>query len=519
MTSPTRSGKTRRPLVLTAIVMAMFMAAIEATIVATAMPSIAAKLGGLSLYSWVFSSFLLMQAVTIPIYGKLADVFGRKLLFNTGIVIFLIASTLCGFAGSMMVLVVCRLGQGLGAGAIQPLAVTLIGDMYTLEERARVQGYVASVWGISAVLGPLAGALIVQYLPWAWVFWINVPFGLASIFLVSRYLHEHIEHRERSIDYAGAVLLLLALSSLMLALTQGSHWGVPAIALLVALAAGAFWMLLRQERWAADPVLHVELWRVRLIRLANLATLNAGVAMMGLIGFLPMFIQGVLHRSPVVAGLTLSMMSLGWPIASVIAGRALPRAGVPRLARSGGIALFAGSLIVALLGGYGPVAAASGSLLVGAGLGILNTTFIVTIQESVGWNQRGTATAMNILMRILGNALGAAVLGGVLNMALRRSIEAAGDSAGTSFATLQSLLEGTALPGAGTGALYEGFAAGLHGVFWTGVVFAGVVLVASWRIPHAQPAEPAPVQRPQTKAVTPGRKRDRGSHSVMGRSD
>lgn len=467
--------------------MAMFMSAIEATIVATAMPSIAAKLGGLSLYSWVFSSFLLIQAVTIPIYGKLSDVFGRKWLFITGIIIFLVASMLCGFAGSMASLVAFRFMQGLGAGAIHPLAITLIGDMYTVEERGRVQGYLASVWGISAVLGPLSGALIVQYLPWAWVFWINIPFGAACIALILRYLHERIERRERNIDYWGATLMLTALSSLMLALTQSARWGVAGVAPLVALAVAAFWLLLRQERRVPDPVLHIELWNNPLIRLANLATLNAGVAMMGLIGFLPAFVQGVLDRSALVAGLTLCMMSIGWPMASFTTGRILTRVGAPRLARAGGVAVFAGSLIVALAADHGPLAAGAGSFVLGAGLGILNTTFIVTIQSSVGWSQRGAATAMNILMRTLGNAFGAAVFGGVLNIALHRYFAARSEGVALSLESMQSLLGGAGgSAGADMTGLHAGLGSGLHIVFWTGVLFAAATLAASWRLPSMQ---------------------------------
>ncbi len=488
-----RARQTRRPLVLAAIVLAMFMAAIEATIVATAMPSIAAKLGGLSLYSWVFSSYLLMQAVSIPIYGKLSDVFGRKRLFIVGIVVFLVASTLCGFAPSMAWLVAMRFLQGLGAGAIQPLATTLIGDLYTIDERARVQGYVASVWGVSSVLGPLSGALIVQYLPWAWVFWINLPFGVACIALVSRHLHEHVEHRAREIDYAGAALLLAGLGLLMIVLTQANRLGVAGAVPLAALAGAGFWLLVRQERSAPDPVLHIELWNNRLIRTASLATLNAGVAMMGLVGFLPAFVQGVLGRSPLVAGLTLCMMSIGWPIASFITGRILVRTGAAPLARAGGAMVFGGSLIVALVAGYGPVAAGAGTLVLGAGLGILNTTFIVTIQSSVGWNQRGIATAMTILMRILGNALGAAVFGGVLNFALHRSL---GGAREFSLESMQSLLDGSASSaGAGAAALHAGLGSGLHIVLWAGVLFAAAAMAASWRLPR-QRLELEPVEVP-----------------------
>jgi EmrB/QacA subfamily drug resistance transporter len=478
------SKQTHRPLVLGALVVAMFMAAIEATIVATAMPSIVTKLGGLALYSWVFSGFLLMQAVTTPIYGKLSDLFGRKRVFMTGISIFLLGSVLCGLAWSMAALVAFRVVQGLGAGAVQPLAVTLIGDLYSIEERGRIQGYVASVWGTSAILGPLAGALIVQHAHWAWIFWLNVPFGLAALALAGRYLHEKVERKKKpAIDYAGAALLLLFLSTLMLVLTQGSRWGLAQTAPLVVLGAIAFLLFVRQERSAPDPVMHLELWGKRMIALANLATFAGGVAMMGVIGFLPVSIQGVLGGSALAAGFALCAMSLGWPIASVVTGRLLLRVGMRRLARFGGATVFLGSLAVALTAGHDAFAAGAGSFVMGIGFGVLNTTFIVSIQTSVDWAQRGVATASNILMRILGNALGAAVFGGVLNLALRHALGESGAAA--SLGSAQDLLGGEA-----SGAFRLGLASGVHWVFAAVVLFSAVTLAASWMMPDQKARGP-----------------------------
>ena len=458
----------------------MFMAAIEATIVATAMPSIVAKLGGLALYSWVFSGFLLMQAVGTPVYGKLSDLFGRKRVFMLGISIFLLGSVLCGLAWSMAALVAFRVVQGLGAGAVQPLAVTLIGDLYSIEERSRIQGYIASVWGTSAILGPLAGALIVQHMHWAWIFWLNVPFGLVALVLAGRYLHEKVERKKPAIDYAGAALLLLFLSTLMLVPTQGSRWGLAETVPLVAVGAVAFLLFVRQERGAPDPIMHLELWKKRMIALANLATLAGGVAMMGVIGFLPVSIQGVLGGSALVAGFALCAMSLGWPLASVITGRLLLRVGMRRLARVGGSMVFLGSLAVALTAGRDAVAAGAGSFVMGMGFGVLNTTFIVSIQASVEWAQRGVATSSNILMRILGNALGAAVFGGVLNLALRHALGESGAAAALRGA--QDLL-GSEISGAGASAFRLGLASGLHWVFAVVALFSAVTLAASWMMP------------------------------------
>lgn len=482
--------RTRRPLVLGALVLAMFLAAIEGTIVATAMPSIAAKLGGFSLYGWVFSAYLLMQAVTTPIFGKLADLFGRKPVFIAGVLTFLLGSALCGFSPSMGSLIAFRFLQGAGAGAVLPISATLAGDLYSLAERGRVQGYLASVWGVSSIVGPLAGGLIVERADWHWIFWLNIPFGLVAVGLIAAFLHEPVEHRERSVDIAGAALLLVSLSSLMLALTQGEAWGGASAAGLLALSAATLLVFLRHERRAADPLMHLELWSNRVIRLGNAAILMVGVSMIGLITFLPTFVQGVLGRSALVAGFTLSGMSLGWPIASVVAGRLFVRLGVRRLVRIGGGAALLGALLIALLAGRGPVHAGLGAFVMGVGFGLLNTTYIVAIQSSVRWNQRGVATASNMLMRNLGNAVGAALLGGVLNLWLGRYLDRRGLGDRVSLDSVRDLIgEGPAggLDPALLPLLQGGLSEGLHLVFWVILLFAAGTFAISWRVPDLPP--------------------------------
>ena len=203
--------------------LAMFVGAVEATIVTTAMPAIASDLGGFSRYSWIFSSYLLMSTVTVLIYGKLADLFGRKPILFIGLTIFLIGSILCGFAVSMEQLIVFRLLQGLGAGAVMPIATTIVGDIYTTEERAKVQGYLSSVWGISAVSGPVIGGLIVQYMNWKFVFWVNVPLGILAMVGIYLFLHEPKREKKVSIDYKGAFLLTLSLSTILFWLVEGGQ--------------------------------------------------------------------------------------------------------------------------------------------------------------------------------------------------------------------------------------------------------------------------------------------------------
>ena len=483
--------RTHRPLVLTGMVLAMILAAIEGTIVATAMPSIAGRLGGFALYSWVFSSYLLMQAVMTPIFGKLSDLYGRKPVLMVGVVVFLIGSVLCGMAQSMTALIAFRFIQGAGAGAVLPMTATLAGDLYTLEERGRVQGYLASVWGISSIIGPLAGGLIVQHADWHWIFWLNVPFGILALVLIGLFLHEHVEHRVRRIDFQGAALVLVGLSALMLALTQGGEWGGRAAGGLIAGSAVALALFVRRQRTAPDPMMHLELWDVRVIRLGNLAILVAGVAMIGLITFLPTYVQGVLGRSALVAGFALSAMSIGWPIASVAAGRLFVQLGVRRIVRAGGTAVTAGAMWIALFAGYGPVSVGIGSFVMGMGFGLLNTTFIVAIQTSVDWAQRGVATASNMLMRNLGNALGAALFGGVLNLSMTRWIRSRGLEDRISLDSIRDLMaDGAggidALDPATAALLQGGLAGSLQLVFWGIVVCASAILLLAWRVPDLE---------------------------------
>ena len=481
---------TRRPLVLATLVLAMFMAAIEGTIVATAMPSIAASLGGFALYSWVFSAFLLMQAITTPVFGKLADLYGRKPVFIAGVLVFLLGSVLCGLAPSMIVLVAFRFVQGLGAGAVYPTVTTLAGDLYSLRERARVQGYLSSVWGVSAVVGPLVGGLIVQYAHWSWIFWLNVPFGLLAILGVSLFLHEDVRRRRHSIDGVGAGLFLVSIGSLMLVLTEAGQWSAPRVVGLLAVSVLTLAAFLWHEGRAPEPMIDLAQWRDRLITISNLATLTSGIMMIGLITYLPTYVQGIMGRSPLVAGFTLTSMSIGWPIASVLAGRLLVPLGARATARIGGLSgVIAGILFLLMRPALGPVWASVASLFMGVGMGFLSTTFIVAIQSSVDWARRGVATATNMFMRNLGNAMGAVLLGGALNLSLRRSIAERGLAGSVSLNSVQNLLERGASAAASSPimtVLRDSLALGLHRVYLAVFLFTVATLALTLALPRPQ---------------------------------
>jgi EmrB/QacA subfamily drug resistance transporter len=468
---------THRPLVMLAVVLAMLLAAIEATIVATAMPSIAEALGGFELYGWVFSSYLLMQAVMTPIFGKLADLYGRKPVFQMGVGTFLLGSLLCGLAPSMSWLVFFRLLQGIGAGAVVPIAVTLAGDLYSLQERGRVQAYMSSVWGVSSIMGPLAGGLIVSHMGWRWIFWLNLPIGLLAMALLARYLHEQLEPRRVELDLPGAAYLLISLTALLLAMSWGG-WGGLGLLLLAALTGALF---VRQEYRAPDPVVHLELWTNPLVMRGNVAVLLLGVGMLGLIAFLPTYVQGVLGESALVAGFAVSTMCVGWPLAAVVTGRLLLRMEVRPLVRCGGVLATLGALMIALTARYGAVWAGLGSLVVGVGFGILNTGFLVAIQTMVGWEKRGMATAGTMLMRNLGNAMGTAALGALLNYRLGQHLQSKGLHGEVSVA---DLLRESSLPPETLAHMQTGLHDALSLVFW--VVFGAVLAaaVAAWGAPR-----------------------------------
>ncbi len=417
-------GKTKRPLVLISVMLAMFVSAVEATIVSTAMPSIAAELGGFSKYSWVFSAYLLMSTVTVLLYGKLSDIFGRKRIFAVGMLLFLLGSLLCGLATSMDELIFYRFVQGLGAGAVMPIATTIVGDIYTREERAKIQGYLSSVWGISAVTGPAIGGVLVVTIGWEYVFWVNIPLGILSLLGVLLFLKEPVNKQKPVIDYKGAVLLMVALSTMLYLLVEGGvafDW-LSVQSLILLLASSVFLVLfVLVERKAVDPIMPFEIWRNKTILYANLVSLATGVILIGISSYLPTYVTGVMEQPAAIAGFTLTAMSIGWPLASFFSGRLLLEIGYFKTSITGGAFLVLGTLLFVLMQpSFGPLWAALSSFCVGVGMGLTSTAFIVSIQAAVSYEQRGSATASNMFMRNLGSTIGVALLGSILNSSLLR---------------------------------------------------------------------------------------------------
>ncbi|MGW4059500.1 MDR family MFS transporter [Amycolatopsis sp. NPDC004747] len=414
--------RSERGPVLIAVMLSTALVALDSTIIATAVPSVVRDLGGFAQFPWLFSIYLLTQAVTVPLYGKFADVLGRRPVMFFGIAAFLVGSVLCGAAWSMPVLIAARAVQGIGAGAIQPMSMTVIGDLYTVEERARVQGYVASVWGAASVVGPTLGGVFAEYLDWRWIFFINLPLGAIAAWMLFRGFTERVERKPHKVDYLGASLLTVGCSLLILGLLEGGvawAWGsVPSVAIFVSGAVLLVAFVLVEKR-AAEPVLPLWVFTRRVLVGGNLVAVVVGAVLMGLTSYLPTYAQGVLGAGALVAGFAVAALTVGWPISASLAGKIYLRIGFRDTALIGSVFIIAGGVLVALLGaGSSLWAAAFAAFVLGIGLGLAASPTLVAIQSVVGWDRRGVVTATNLFSRSLGSAVGAAVFGAIANATL-----------------------------------------------------------------------------------------------------
>ncbi|MEP7213591.1 MAG: MDR family MFS transporter [Acidobacteriota bacterium] len=424
----------RRIAITIGVMTGMFIAALEATIVGTAMPTVIASLGGLNHYSWVFSAYLVTSTVTVPVWGKLSDLYGRRLLYQIGIGVFLVGTALSGFSTSMTQLIIFRAIQGLGAGALVPLGMTIIGDTFSVAERAKMQAYFSGVWGLSSVVGPVVGGFITDQISWRWVFWVNLPVGVLAALIIGLALKEPKPTTKPTIDYAGAALLMIAVSVLMLALVEngsGSLFGAQNIALLITAAVllGVFYWV---ETRAKDPVIPFDLFRNRTIAVGVTCGFLAGIAMFGAISFVPLFAQGVLGFSATQAGSLLTPLMLSWVSMSVIGGRLMLKVS-PRIITFIGFAVLTlGFVLLSFFGTDSPRYWLYFDLvIIGAGLGLTMLTLLIAVQQAVERSQLGIATSLNQFARAIGGAIGVAVLGAVLTGGLAYQLRAvAADGSG-----------------------------------------------------------------------------------------
>lgn len=411
--------RSERGPVLLGIMIATFLIAIESTILSTSIPTIVDELGGFDLFPWLFSVYLLAQAVATPICGKLADTFGRKPIIIVGIIGFILTSVLCACAWDMSSLIAGRALQGIAAGAIMPTTLTVIGDIYTVRERGRVQGYTASVWAISAVMAPTLGGLFVQYASWRWIFWVNIPVGLIALWLLWSRYHEKYEYHPRRPDVLGAVLLSGGLVLTVLAVLEGGRtwqWNSWELPMILIAAAVLFIALGFVEFRATDPIIAPWVLRDPIIMTTSIASLLVGIVLIGLVTYVPVFLEVAAGTTPLIAGLSMAAINIGWATTSTTSARFYLRFGFRATAALGGAltVIFSGLGVIFALSPAAPLTALA-CLGTGLGLGLVATPTLIFAQSSVDLRRRGVVSGFNQLSRAIGSSLGVAALGAVAN--------------------------------------------------------------------------------------------------------
>jgi EmrB/QacA subfamily drug resistance transporter len=481
----------RRVVVVTgAIMLSLFLASMESTVVATGMPTIVSQLGGLEYYSWVFSAYMLTSTTTVPLYGKLSDLYGRRPVYAAAMALFLIGSVLCGLAQSMVQLIAARAVQGVGAGGLLPLAFIMIGDMFSLEQRARMQGLFSGVWGLSSVVGPLLGGFLVDRVSWHWIFYINlVPGLLAGLLVWQAWVDPPREGTARpAVDYAGSALLTAGVVVLLLGLFE---LGTPISWVLLAAAGLSFALLGWVERRAADPVLPLALFRDRLFVVACAHGVLAGWAMFGSTAYVPLFVQAVLGTSATAAGATLTPLLIAWVVASIIGSRLLLTMGYRTLAVVGMVLLTIGAFLMSQINtGSSQWSLAIGLALMGTGMGLSIPAFLIAVQSTVSRRSLGTATSTLQFSRSIGGVFGVSIMGVMLSARLAENLRAVGlDPAAVSINSLLDPLAQAAASTALDTTLRTALAGAIQGVFVLAFIAAGLGLIATALAPAGRIAQ------------------------------
>jgi EmrB/QacA subfamily drug resistance transporter len=499
-------------LVVTGVMGAMFLAAMEATVVATAMPTVVSSLGGIRIYSWAFSAFLLAATIATPIWGRLADQLGCRRTYLGGLAVFLLGSALSGASQSMTQLIVFRAVQGLGAGSLMTVGMTIVGDLYGLERRAKMQGYFSGVWGVASLLGPLVGGILADMLSWHWVFFINLPFGfLAGAAIVVGLPHDVPLRGRLSFDYAGMVIFGGGITALLLGLVEagrGPSWFRPSVLALLFLSAALLVVFVLVERRAHEPVIPLDLFEIPMVRAASVMGFLSGMAMFGAITYVPLFIQAVTGSSATQAGFVLMPFMIGWVACSILGARLVLRVGYRSVVTAGMASLTLGFF---LFTGWSetltrPVAARD-ILLAGVGMGLTFAPMMIAVQSAVPRSALGVATSVTNFFRTIGGAVGVAVMGSV--MGHRLQLELATLLATAPARVHASLAELAAHPDLMVNPLTRGsldgevlgltrlvMARAVGEVFMVGLVIAVAALGSAFLVPSGQARDLAAAQEP-----------------------
>lgn len=483
-----------RRIVTVGVMVGIFLGAMESTVVATAMPTVVASLGGLEVYSWVFSSYLLTSTVTVPLWGKFSDLYGRRPFYLLGIGLFLLGSVACGLSRSMTQLILFRGLQGLGAGAVLPIGLTIVGDIYPLEARARVQGLLSGVWGVASIVGPFLGGLLTDHFSWRWVFFVNVPVGIVAAFMIGRFLREPREERIRGegVDFLGGAVLILALVVLLLGV-MGTGWHGQGRLGLVGGAVVGLILFVRIERRAKDPIIPLGLFGNRIFLASFITGLLAGMAMFGAISFIPLFVQAIIGTDATAAGSVLTPFMLAWVSCSILGARLLLHQKVRAIILTGGVGLSVGFLLFTRLG----IASTRPEVMVamtlgGAGMGLIMAPLLIAVQNTVPRSQMGVATSVTMFSRTIGGAIGVGLLGAVMARILRGELlSLVGQTTEVKLRALIHNPEVLLQPAARAGlppsllvGLSNALAQALHGVFLVGFGIALLALISGFLLPE-----------------------------------
>ena len=458
----------RRRAITAGLLLGMSLGALEATVVGTAMPTIITALGGLAHYSWVFSAYLLTSTATVPIWGRLSDLHGRRRIYLIGIVLFLVGSVLAGASTSMPMLIVSRAVQGLGTGVIIPLSMTIIGELYTLRERPRTQALFSGMWGLASIAGPIVGGYITDAWNWRWVFYINLPFGLLGVAVIAIAYPPSSVTRNVKVDWRGAALLVSGISTLLLAL--GDDTGPPLVWLAASIVLLALFVWF--ARRTPQPILPLDLFATQVVSRSLVVVFLVGFALFGAIAFIPLFVQTVIGGTATQAGQVLTPLFLGWVVMSIVSAKATVKIGYRIVAITGSLLMTAGFIGLDLLTVSSTrTALFSACAVVGAGMGMQMLALLLAVQHGVVRSRLGIATSLNQFSRSIGAAVGVAVMGLLMTRALHGvPLPRGPEGAGTSVLTL-------------TDEMRTLFAGALHQVFLCGALVSAVGLLATLFLP------------------------------------